>query len=727
MNKWTRPFEWSGATAGPAAGSGASHAPGHLYFAFLSYSHRDSELADWLHRELERFRVPSSLAGRLTPNGVIPPRLAPIFRDRHELAAAVDLNQEIRGALGGSRCLIVLCSPAAAASTWTNEEIAEFKRLHPDGCIIAAIAGGEPFASESGDPANECLPPALRQKYDRRGRATGKRAEPLAADLRGTSSDRRIGFLKIVAGILGVGLDDLVQREHLRRQRRLAAIAGGSLLGMVAAGALAITAIEARDAARDQRREAESLIGFMVGDLKDKLQPLGRLDVLDSVGAKALSYYAKQDPSDMSEEALAQRSRALTLMGEIAQQRGDLNGAFRRYREAMESTGELVRRKPDDGQRIYDHIQNLFWVGYIHIQRGRVAEAADAFREYKRLAERLVEIDPSNTDWRLEPIYADNNLGIALTEQGKYREASDTLREMLSSIEPLVAADPTDRAYQDQLSEALAWLSQARESAGALDEALDYRERQLQLLEQQAKIAGADAPLKLKLLGSQRALGRLYAERGDVERGLQHLGESVRLGDELTALEPENSLWAERRAGSYLDLAELQLGMGRTEAADASRATFCAIANQLADRDPSVVEWRVRLKTACLVLSARIRLAKGSSAQALRDATAALDVAKDQLARDSSAENRFRLVGALLTRAMVARGNGDRAGAERWARAALTAWPANVEAQPRDLANRSLVASLAGRAQESAAVADQLQSIGYRHPAYMRDRRLMRS
>ena len=28
------------------------------YYAFLSYSHKDQELADWLHRELERFHVP---------------------------------------------------------------------------------------------------------------------------------------------------------------------------------------------------------------------------------------------------------------------------------------------------------------------------------------------------------------------------------------------------------------------------------------------------------------------------------------------------------------------------------------------------------------------------------------------------------------------------------------------------------------------------------------------
>ena len=35
------------------------------FYAFLSYSHKDKDLADWLHRELEEFRVPHSLAGKL--------------------------------------------------------------------------------------------------------------------------------------------------------------------------------------------------------------------------------------------------------------------------------------------------------------------------------------------------------------------------------------------------------------------------------------------------------------------------------------------------------------------------------------------------------------------------------------------------------------------------------------------------------------------------------------
>src|SRR5215212_9131917 len=371
------------------------------YCAFLSYSHEDEATASWLHEALEKFRTPSSLAGRLTENGAIPKRLTPIFRDRHELAASGDLAATIREALDSSRFLIVLCSPAAAASRWVNAEIDMFKRHRPDGCVLAAILSGEPFASDvPGREAEECLPPALRLKYDRRGRPTTRRAEPLAADLREGRDGKRLGLLKLISGMLGVGLDDLVQRETVRRQRRLAIVAAASLAGMAVTSTLAVVAFDSRDDARDQRREAEGLVGFMLGDLKDKLQPIGRLDALDAVGSRALAYFEKQDKGSLSDESLAQRAKALTLMGEIAQTRGDLTGALSRYQEALASTGEAVRRHSDDPQRLFDHAQNVFWVGYIAYQRGQLGNAAAHFREYKQLANRMVASAPDKKEYR---------------------------------------------------------------------------------------------------------------------------------------------------------------------------------------------------------------------------------------------------------------------------------------------------------------------------------------
>ena len=120
--------------------------------------------------------------------------------------------------------------------------------------MLAAVVAGEPFASEMpGREDEECFPPALRFKYDRRGHRTAKKAEPLAADFRDGGEGRRLALLKLVAGMLGVGLDELVQRETVRRHRQLAFVAAASLAGMAVTSTLAVTAIQARDEAREQR------------------------------------------------------------------------------------------------------------------------------------------------------------------------------------------------------------------------------------------------------------------------------------------------------------------------------------------------------------------------------------------------------------------------------------------------------------------------------------------
>jgi tetratricopeptide (TPR) repeat protein len=696
------------------------------YYAFLSYSHKDKELADWLHRELEKFRVPHSLAGKLTANGVVPRRLTPIFRDQQDLSAGADLGEEIKAALAASQFLVVLCSPEAAKSRWTNAEIENFKRTRPEGCVLAAVVAGEPFASDiPGREAEECFPPALRYRYDRRGHQTTKRAEPLAADFRDSGEGKRRAFLKLVAGMLGVGLDDLVQRENVRRHRQMAWLAAGSLAGMAVTSTLAITAIQSRNEAREQRREAEGLVGFMLGDLKDKLEPIGRLDALDAVGSRALAYYQNQDKGQLSDESLVQRSRALTLMGEIAQKRGDLDGALRRYREAMASTAEALRRDPNNGDRVFDHAQNMFWVGFVADQRRLRPQAEAAFREYKRLADQLVIIDPDNKAWRLEPIYAETNLGAILIEEARYREAAEAFQRSLPRIESLAAGEPANRAYQDQLGETLAYLSQARESQGSLDEALGHRERQLALLDQQAARGGADAALKRKMLAAHRALGRLFAERGDLGQGLAHLGTSAKLADDLATTEPANAEWSEKRAATYLDLGELQLTAGRIDVAGTSARLACDLANRLAERDASVVAWSVTLRADCLGLRAHLALAQGSNVEAGAISSQAVALRRAEAVRDGSADNRMRLGEALLLRGEAARAAGDGAMAQQAWRSADAVWPKDVQLTPPYLVSRALILRGVGRTAEASTLISRLQTMGYRHPALAKQLRLV--
>ena len=693
--------------------------PQHRYMAFMSYSHDDAAVAEWLHEELEEFHVPQRLVGKLTEHGPVPKRLAPIFRDRQELAAASNLTEEIEEAIAGSRFLIVLCSPTAATSKWIDKEIACFKRLHGEDRILAAIVDGPSDAdNDTESSAAESFPPALRMHFDSRGRPTATRAEPIAADLREQGDGRRMGVLKLAAGMLGVGLDELAQREAARRHRRLYLITAASVAGMLFTTGLAYTAIDARDEARDQRREAEGLVGFMLGDLRDKLEPLGRLDLMDSVGARALAYYEGQDKSGLPDESRAQRSRALTLMGEMANTRGDLNGALARYREAMASTAELARRRPDNPQYLFDHAQNVYWVGYIDYQRGNLDKAAAAFREYRILADRMIALAPTNNDYRLERIYAESNLGTVLVRQRKYREAAETYQRLLEPSEALLAKDPANKDYQDRLFNALAWLADAREFSGQFEEAIAHRQRQLQLLNQAWEPDKPDTSIKRHEMTARRAMARLLGFRGQMPQAIEQARRASSVIGWLTDAEPQNTEWIEAGALANFDRSELERASGNLSQAKAAADAACNAAAALVARDRSVTMWRTELQRRCSDIKARIAVRGGDPSEGVNLARQSLALAREE----ANPINR----GMMLARSSLVLGDaltaaGQREAAKGAYEGAAAAWPQGIEEQPQELADHAKLLKRLGQRREAAALAQRLASMGYRRPDFRRE------
>jgi tetratricopeptide (TPR) repeat protein len=682
------------------------------YYAFLSYSHKDKELADWLHRELERFRVPSALAGKLTANGVVPRRLTPVFRDEHDLSAGGDLAEEIKAALAASQFLVVLCSPTAAKSRWTNAEIESFKRTRPEGCVLAAVAAGEPFASDvPGHESEECFPPALRYKYDRRGHQTSKRAEPLAADFRAAGEGQRMAFLKLVAGMLGVGLDELVQREQTRRHRRMAWLAAGSLAGMAVTSTLAVTAFQARNEAREQRREAEGLVAFMLGDLKDKLEPIGRLDALDGVGSRVLAYYSKQDASELTDAALSQRSQALSLMAQVASARGDTRTSLRLYRQAMAGTAEAVRRNPTNAQSIFDHAQNVFYVGEIAQLAEDYRTAEESMREYQRLARQMIALQPDSMKYRMEEQYADADLGIVLYDRRRFDEAATQFSAALSTMEAISTADPSNKAYRQEVAEALAWLADAERARGHYDRAIALRQRNVALYSQ-SFAQFHDAKSRDRLVQALRALGWLFAERGQVDLAAEQFRASISNANMLRAVEPSNTLWAEGGAHAQLMLARLLLATGKRDQAEPEISAACQTYRWLLNRPSPRPEWRKSV-FACTSVEARLLLRNGAKDQAFDLAQRAVQAARTVHTEDK-VEDAFRLARGYRLLGDIERERGHTDAARTAWTSGLSGIPVGVAQQPDEMAEHAALLQRLGLLEEARPLAARLNSMGYR-------------
>lgn len=679
------------------------------FYAFLSYSHKDKDLADWLHSELEKFRVPHSLAGKLTANGIVPRRLTPIFRDQHDLSAGGDLAEEIKAALAASQFLVVLCSPTAAKSRWTNQEIESFKRTRPEGCVLAAVVAGEPFASDlPGREDQECFPPALRYKYDRRGRQTAKRADPLAADFRLEGEGRRLAFLKLVAGMLGVGLDELVQREQTRRQRRLAYLAAASLAGMAVTSTLAITALQARDAARDQRREAESLVEFMLGDLRGKLEPIGRLDALDGVGGRVLSYYRKQNASELTDAALMQRSRALNLMAEVAFQRGNMAEADGLYRQALAGTREAVRRSPHDPDRIFELAQNVFWLGELARFRGQADQAFNAYSTYKRLGDLLVALQPDNLKWRMEALYGAEDVGIALYNKRHFAEAAQQFAGAVPPMQSLVTIDPGNETYQIEFAKLYAWLADAQRSLGNYNAAIAARQNQINLLQKAIAKGSTNVDFRSGLITAHQGLGNLQFVHGDVRSGIEELRLAVQQASELMPIEPTNKFWKSSAAAAQLDLAYALLSSAQPEEAATETRSACALVAAINGRNPGTPSLR-----ACLAMRARLALESGANPQALVFAQQALLSARSEH-REDPVRNRYLIADAYRLLGDVYQRGGDQVHAKQAWVDALASLPPGVVEQATEIDTHARILQRLGQTSQAQQLNTRLAAMGFR-------------
>jgi tetratricopeptide (TPR) repeat protein len=505
----------------------------------VSYSHADEAWGRWVVRMLETWRIPRRLVGRETPMGPVPARLAPVFRDRDELAASAELGEHIQAALEESAALVVVCSPAAARSRWVNEEVLSFKRLGRAQRIFALIVAGDPTA---GSGPEQCFPPGLRFRLGADGELTNEPVEPAAADLRPGGDGKWRARLKLRAGLLGLDYDDLAQREHQRRNRRLAGLTAASLAGMLLTGYLALTARIAREDADRNRERAEDLVGFMLGDLTDNLRAVGRLDMFDAVGGEALDYFESLDAEELTTRTLAQRADAMTLIGETAVDRGDVDEAVRAFTQSVEQARLLASREPGNPGWQRQLSDSELWLGFAYWEKGLLDEALEHFQLSLVAADRAVWLDPGVESLNTKS-GAHSNIGQVLESRGELAAARDQYGTVLELQRQVHAVMPDDADARAEVGFAHNTLGRVELRLGELASARDHYAQDLNI---KRALHEADPPHSLwrsYLAISEGNMAYLSDLLGDQGSAVAHADRAIELRRELVALDPDNAGW----------------------------------------------------------------------------------------------------------------------------------------------------------------------------------------
>lgn len=528
--------------------------PEFRYRAYISYSHADERWAAWLQRALESYRVPGRLISR-SEGGPLPRRISPVFRDREDLSSAHSLTDSLVDALRASEALIVICSPSAAASKWVNEEVKQFQALGRASRVFCMIVDGDPAVAVG---PGSCFPPALFagvQDAD---------AEPLAADPRAFADGKNLAKLKLIAGLLGVRLDELRQRD-LRRKRRWQA---SGALAIAAALALAAIAVTSRIAQHQEREKAEQMANFIV-DLGEDLKSELDLESLGRISERAMEYLQDLDPMKLSPETSMRVGLALRQVGIVNLQQGKFDESLAAFEQSRQLFRDLHEKYPDRQDMLFEVGQAEFYVGDGYREQGFADLTWEHWSNYYDISRALFDSDPVDPRRLLELSYATGNLITLRIRSGQPidQQLLDDVEENVSLAQRSLAALSGDSEALSNYSNTLAWAADAEHMACNLAQAGHYRQVTLDQARRASDSDPSNNALKRNMAYRHSGMAMVLEDQGNMVEAEQHRIASLEILAGLWAMDPSNKLLATEVAANKRLLANLMRDTGRLEAA----------------------------------------------------------------------------------------------------------------------------------------------------------------
>ena len=303
-------------------------------------------------------------------------------------------------------------------------------------------------------------------------------------------------------------------------------------------------AVAARADAERRRAQAEDLIEFMIGDLRKKLEPVGRLDILDDVGERVTAHAGSLPLATASPDELARNAKALNQLGEVRLNQGKTAEALALFGNALTLGRHAVQRAPANtgAQLVYGTTH--FWIGNALQTQGDDAGSLEHMRAYLKAAGQLAAIEPANREYQLERAYGLSNVAFVLERQGALREAMENYK--------------TSLAVRDHL----------------------------------AKTSFGEAKAQADLAVACNKVGAILFRMGDLRGSLDYLRRESAIYRALLERDPKNTVWKARLATNLAYIARTLFVTGQTDAAAAVWTEELAMERELAARDPSNVVWQ---------------------------------------------------------------------------------------------------------------------------------------
>lgn len=516
-----------------------------------------------------------------------------------------------------------------------------------------------------------------------------------------------------------IGGQRLFVRRSLQRVRMrtvlFASLYGLILMLAVFSSVATVAARRAEVRAMQRQTDAEELIDFMLGDLHERLDGLGRLDLLDSVTEQALKVLGRSWQAGNADVTLRE-ARALREIGEIRFTRADLASAQKAFDTAETSLRSMLAKK-QQMPVVYAELGKLaFWRGQMASSRGNADEARAAWLDYLKDAEQRAAWEPNEPDAWLELSYANNCLGTNALRSDRLDDAIARFHQSAVLKQHYLSLRGNDDKTRLELADTMSWLALAQQQRGDLQQALESFKVERQTVAATEGTGDKGAPSNTWLY--RHALATLHVAKAEADLGLsaasaQDYTSATASFARLVDAVPDNRNWQRDLAYARIQQGWLAWGMGDSELAY-RRLVEAEIGLQgLLAVNPQSMDWRTLLAL-CRNHLGVVLLARGELDKASAVMAGALQYLSVQTgARTSVAAQAMRAM-IDVTAGQVAQARGERSADGYWLDAIniLAPHAANTN-DPRVLDPYIRASLLLGRRKEVEPYLQRLHHVGY--------------
>jgi tetratricopeptide (TPR) repeat protein len=263
-------------------------------------------------------------------------------------------------------------------------------------------------------------------------------------------------------------------RVKRQRRRRWAGLFGAIALAVVAALS-AVRSAELAKLASQRELQSRRLASFMLGELADQLRPVGRLDLLGSIGEQGLQVLGRGAAKGESPFDTLQRAKALVVIGEVNSSRGkDRPGIAQAA--LVDARTLLAPLENSPGVPPDEYFKTLgasaFWLGQIAFDAGDFEKAAQEMSRYRDVCERWRTARPGDAKAMTELGFAFGSLGSIAVQRGAWNEASRWFQSSLALKLEVLSQHPDDIETLDAAANSRIWLGQIANVQGQARQAL---------------------------------------------------------------------------------------------------------------------------------------------------------------------------------------------------------------------------------------------------------------